>query len=469
MDGNHQDQSNYAGLVPELKRVLKSPELREMILKCLSCPRDLAAFEATCKEFRGYAGPIWDDFGKLKFGVSVTAGDNKKGLRRAAAVTGKGSPHIRFDIKEHFEFGVGLDSDSWRMACGSGYLVIRNDHNYGDRESEESDITYRDAGTLSFVKSDPIELADSVAVCGKQGMEIIVTSHFLEDEVTLARRCWLTAYRGGRRWRFNPQGFERVRVGARGIQLLGSESQLVAVTRDSIFLFTPNYDPSDSAPLLILQEASNVGGNGNLRADIRWSTEVASRTLPAGGAEKFGILTDNSDEDEVLSIWQAGEATVTKTIKQIHFDFSLRAYAFSERFVVASGYDNKIHIFDYNTSAPVAMCNDNDILKSRYHYFDHLEIIENSDILVSSSIEDDGLCIWNMQTGNLFKRYFRPVNHYTPRSMMRLPHLPLTFITLHEDAMTVWSFPLDERTREVIQSIARRETALNTQAELHVD
>jgi len=304
-------------------------------------------------------------------------------------------------------------------------------------------IVLRDASTLNFIRAMPTPMPGNwqVVICGRQGAEIIVTSNFRS----------VMAFQGNRTQGLEGYNFEG---NGNGIPMLGCETHLIVFGgRGEIFVFRAGIDP-------LLTHCHSVVIPGHFKGCpvCQWTAII----------NNFSFATENQ-ENNYIHIWSLDEtSSQIPSVKEIDaHDLNVQAIAVGERFIAACDGAKKIHVFEFNSGKKLysSLCDvseDEELGEDDVIFPVSMEPV--GDLLVSTSHVGHALCIWNMKSGHLLKRYthaFRQnqsdqlPNGVDVSSMIHLKHLP-AFVTMSSHAY-VWAFPDDSTHSKMISSIKRRE------------
>ena len=327
----------------------------------------------------------------------------------------------------------------------------------------------RDAFSLNYIRtmSSPIENWE-VAICGRVGSEIIVTSNYTE----------VCARRGNdvQIWNY----------GERGpiiIPLIGCETHLLVGNRDRVEIYRVN----------TAQEAEERTDDPEL------VSECSVTTLFSGGAnegdETIAHIAWGPTKSHFVVCFRnrlcvlafdksAGKASLTQTIAT---GVPIGNVALTDEYIVGASQRKKIYVWSLNTGnllhtdlCDVAEEDQIDVLTIANEVEEGgldisislalgLPFYCRGHILVSTSHLGCALCIWNVKTGKLLKRYNNSVEERHSQVLdddaiqcgndaTDMAYLEgLNAFLCMDRGMNVWSFPCNERQSRMAKSIRRRE------------
>mmetsp|Transcript_19369 Transcript_19369/g.55755 ORF Transcript_19369/g.55755 Transcript_19369/m.55755 type:complete len:483 (+) Transcript_19369:88-1536(+) len=416
----------------------------------------LCKLDAACKRSWRLTPNQWADRTMNRFGMSGGKGD----WIRANRLLRK---PIFTPLHDEGDFGYGdMFSGSPDVASNGNLVVAVTDD--GDEASawdrtfpgERDAIAFRDASSLNFMKllSSPISNW-KVAICGRTGSEIIVTS----DAIRIAAR------RGND---VQVMGFDPAMRDGNGLPLLGCETHLLSLVGNRIKLF--QVGPGTSNDLLILcQDVCVVGENTpveNSSSGFAWDNDKTHFVFACPQSEQLQIWRLDAAESKVSCV---------QTIN-VTGHLSINNVSIAGDFVAASCQMKKLHIWDRKSGTKMhTLCD-----VSKDEELEEDEAIHplgmktyGGSILVSTSHLGNALCIWNMKSGRLLKK------HHDAQFQGQTDLLPdgidvtgMTYVdTLNAFVcmtgyMTVWAFPITERQVDMMKSIQRREKWISRAAAL---
>ena len=357
-----------------------------------------------------------------------------------------------FRLQDEGDFGFGdMLAGSPDVTSNSNIVVAVSDdveHNTWDRRfpSETQAIALRDAFSLNFIKllSSPINNW-KVAICGRAGSEIIVTSNSQQISAQRGRDVQLRNVTG------------RMGGNTHGIPMLGCETHLLALAGNRLLLFAVG--TSDN--LLILRQNIRVHDNYDPAEDspsaFAWHDDQTH----------FAFAFPRSSQ---MQIWrldvQKSKAIHTNTLG-VADRLSIAQVAISDDFAVASCQMKKIHVWDRRTGVKMhTLCdvNEHEQLEPDEIIYPLCMQVYGGFFLVSASHLGNALCIWNMRTGELMRKY-RDAEDEGEADMLpdgvdvtSMTYVaPLNAFICMSGYMMVWAFPITKRQISMIKSIKRRE------------
>ena len=413
---------------------------------------DLCTFDALNKKFKSLTTEQWNIVTKDRFGMN----NGKEGWKI-------GTSFLRRPIFVHdvSDFGDEGDPGSPRVATNESIVV--------DVSDMASGIEIRTASTLNTIVNTASSRPSSVnsnwkvAICGRVGAEIIVTSN--NNKIC----AWDNV---------NPSGinFDFDTSSSSGIEIIGCETHLLVSHGGQIQVYEVNHEqergPDNNDTELL-----------SLRKDIRVEEgpadeyEAMDRRL-AWSPDKTHFIVGYPHR---ICIWKLdaanNEITLVKTITVS--DWEVTNVALSEDYIVASSKNKKVHIWKRSTGEKMVFGLQGGTGTTRdalcdvgvYDELDHEEEVVwplslscHGSILVSTSHIGCALCIWDMKTGKLLKRH-NEASEEGVAEMLTTGIADVTdmaylkrmnaFLCMGEFE-NMWVFPANQRQYDVAASIRNR-------------
>jgi hypothetical protein len=322
---------------------------------------------------------------------------------------------------------------------------------------EENAMGLRDLYSLNYFRTVPSPIVNmKVAICGKPGSEVIVTSNALQ----------IAARRGNELQQLSledidPDFSTRTVYADIGIPLLGCETHLILTAFGKIYLFQTGQENK----LLSLQQSLTFDSGSDQIGNpenMCWSPNNCHFAFSYKGSYCIRVWKFDAAAGEIEPV----QRVVVE--EDLLYDNTV---ALAESFVVVSCNEQKLHVFDRKGGQKVhTLCHVDEDEQVDFHALaDPLAMITMGDLLIASSHASshigNALCIWNLKTGQLLKRHNDALDKRIGRSRFRigtdvtgmvyLKHLN-AFATMNESTV-VWGFPTDETTKNMILLIRRRE------------
>lgn len=429
---------------------LYSGDLLEHMLSYASI-EDLCTLDALSKQFQALTQEYW----KKRVCEETGMSNGKEDWKRYVSFLREDTIYCQFADQGDHGYGHPL-TDTVRVATNGNIVVmVADDANYDDEQREfPSDVAevicVRDAYSLNFSRlvSSPISSLWEVAICGRIGCDIIVTSN----------RYGIVAIRGNDTQILHRDSTDKHMPHL----LLGCDTHLVTCFGKRLELYRVETDSSCSQLLLHKQStvATESGGDDDDATDnigISW------------GSDRSTFVYCHGTE---LSVWTLDIETDTMTKVQVinyegeeheEYDLVISRVSLGDKYIIGASDLRDIHLWDRNTGEklPHILCDEE---------VDRLEVDEVSGhlllwcfghILISSARLGNKLCIWDCSSGILLKEHRildldpLPVgNHLT--DIAYLPHLN-GFMLTASFYTAFLAFPINERQAEMTKSIKRRE------------
>ena len=247
----------------------------------------------------------------------------------------------------------------------------------------------------------------------------------------------------------------------------------IAVIGNSVLLYrvAPNYG------LVSLHKSTVLGrgchsGDEYYESSITWGADQ-SEFIIYHSLENFN---DGISGTYNISVWSfnADSHSCTARTQTIEAGVQLNDVALSEDFIAGSSADKKIHVWDRHTGEkkPFVLCD-----ASEEEELDCVDIIYpvrmscHGHMLVSTSHLGCAICIWNIKTGQLLKRYNdadeeRRVDMLPDgEDVMSMAYLKqLNAYICADGYLNIWTFPTNQTQYDTAVMIRNREEALRQSA-----
>ena len=397
--------------------------------------QDLCTLDLLSKQFQALTTKQWKKVTKERFGMD----NGKDGWRLGTSFLRE---PVVIKLNDDREEELGLYVGTPIVAANESIIAITSDL------TGDGGISIRDASTVNCIQTDYSEISGhirnwNITICGSVGSEIIVTS--INDQI-----C---AQRGNE--------YECVDYTTRalnGIQLIGSESHLIIPFDGKIEIYEVN--GVGESTLLSLQrsvsvEEGAVDGIGFINELIAWGPDKSCFVV--GYPHQICVWNFDAVKNTI---------SLANTITVNDWEVSTGNVALAEDYIIAATKYKQIHIWDRITGAKVfdALC-DTDVddigmlIEDDFIY--PLRMSIHGHILVTTSHIGNGLCVWDMKTGQLLHEYRWDEDE--PTAMVYLKHingflLPCLKLT-SGGCMKIWSFPTNQNQSERAVSISRQEGA----------
>lgn len=424
---------------------LYDDDLAEVMFKFASI-KCLCKLDILCKRTKRTTPSRWAEKTMSRLGLA----GGKRDWRHYHVLVVLGPTFFRLEDEGDFGFGDMLAGSPDVTSNGNIVVAVSDEVDAWDRRypGESQAIALRDAFSLNFVKllSSPINNW-KVAICGRAGSEIIVTSNNRQISAQRGQDVQLRDFTG------------QMSANAHGIPMLGCETHLLALAGNRLLLFAVG----SSDNLLILRQNTLVTDNyvydpaEDSPSAFAWHDDQSH----------FAFAFPRSSQ---IQIWRLDvEHSKAFYIKSIGVDdrLSIVHVALSDDFVVASCQMKKIHIWDRRTGTKMhTLCDveEHEQLEPDEIIYPLCMHVYGGFFLVSASHLGNALCIWNMRTGELMRKYNDAEDQ---REVDMLPDgidvtsmtyvAPLNAFICMSGHMMVWAFPMTTRQISMVKSIKRRE------------
>ena len=178
------------------------------------------------------------------------------------------------------------------------------------------------------------------------------------------------------------------------------------------------YKVVSTSELLTLLQSEVLGRACTYEADIANDNERFTNRIAWGDDEAHFIVyhslenfNDASNGTREISVWHfdADADNNISLLQTIEAGIELRAVALAEDYVVGASKDKKIHVWDRHTKEKKwdGLCDiaDEDDQLEDYDIIYPLHLSCHGHMLITTSHFGCALCVWNMKTGRLEKRY----------------------------------------------------------------
>jgi len=418
---------------------------------------DLCTLDIINKQFKSLTTNQWNIVTKERFGMN----NGKEGWKM-------GTSFLRPPKFVHNAGGYeGADGGSPHVAANENIIAYTSDF----KVNANASIELRDASTLNTINLRPSPISNwKVAICGREGAEIIVTSN--------GRK--ICAQRRDNEVSYNVQQLDFDTNTGCGIETIGCETHLIVAHDGRVQLYE-----------VINEQLEQVGHGG----DTNNNTELISLRKDI---QVEGGVVDYDDEEELMEeklawspdkthfivgyphqicVWkfeaETNEITLTKTIDTA---WEVNNVALAEDYIVASSKNKRVHIWNRNTGDKMvytsmymtkhSLCDVGitEQLWNASHW--PLQLSCHGRILVSTSHIGCALCIWDMKAGKLLKRHNEAkeqgVVQMLPRGifsevtdMAYLQQLN-AILCMTAEYENMWVFPTNQRQLDMATSIHQR-------------
>lgn len=419
-------------------------DLSKKIL-CFASASDLCTLDILNKQFQRVTIDPWRTITEDTFGMKNGKEDWKIG-----------SAFLREPVFMHLtddgDYGYGDMYSGTASVAANGSIVVavaddveESTWSHRTYPDERFGIGIRDARTLNYIRTVPSPINNwRVAICGRVGSEIIVTTNCTQ----------ICARRGNdvQTWQYD--------LIPGGVPVIGCETHLIVAIGDTIEIYGVNRvgEGGDASELISLHQSvtARTGERHEIMQNISW------------GPDKSHFIVCHPQQ---ICVWKfdvgTGNASLTQTI--VTTDLCINNVSLADDYIVASSDDKKLHIWNRTTGEKLLILCDVD----EEDELDMDDIIYplsmscHGHILVSTSHQGCALCVWNMNTGELLKRYIdadeeRHVDMLPDgidaTDMAYLEHLN-AFLCM-TGFMNIWAFPTNKRQSDMAKSIRRREERL---------
>lgn len=423
---------------------LYSGDLGERLLSYASAS-ELCKLDALDKQFRGLTPTSWGKIANERFGMK----NGKGGWRMGTSLLRK-PVYIHINTAPDFESMYYAGSPC--VTTHNSLVAVTSDD--WDEEGAPIGIGLYNSQDLSYLGPRGELGGWKVGMAGPPGEELFITNYMNR------------LYFGRGAGRDYVQDFPSNR-NSDGIPAIGCETHVIIVTGNTLNLY--KLTSVDDAAIALCQSvllgrgcrnnedhfknAIVWGGNQTSEFVVYHSLETTSDTLPATCE-----LSAWSLDAEVDRLSQT--LTIQPGVK-------LADVAMAEDFIVGSSNNKKIHVWDRHTSEkkPFILCDveEEDQLEEN-ECIHPLRMSCHGHMLVTASHLGCALCVWNLKTGKLLKKYNDAVearrvdmlpDGFDVTSMAYLKHLN-GFICA-SGYLDVWTFPMSQSQKEMALTIRRRE------------
>jgi hypothetical protein len=411
----------------------------------------LCALDATCISFQTATNQHWGRLAQEKFGIQKERG--KLAWRQGMALVKPKHREI-FVLRDPEEYDCMYAGSPQTATNGSILVHCSDDMDAG------ADITYagndamvfRDAKTLSFMRTRAcaIPMPWKIAICGPEGAEVIVTSNISKMAGQQGNRSQEIVWDEILKDKEVPNNSQD-----RGTQLLGSETHLIALFRGNIHIFIPGVNP-------LLSYASSVPCFPDMSSRSEFHCEAICWASDEEVSHTFAL----SCQDKCVSLWkldvQSSQAEHIRDIQDDDDEISgnFDSISLSNCFVACSR-SSRVYIFDRESGKKLHnLCDLEDEDKDvDFDTVYPLTMEAVGDLLVTTSIYGCALCVWQMRTGTLLRRYedaferriaYRHPEGSDVASMVRLKGWDCTAFVTNGGGLMLWAFPEDTKGKEIL-------------------
>ena len=393
--------------------------------------QDLCTLDLLSKQFQALTTKQWKKVTKERFGMD----NGKDGWRLGTSFLRE---PVVIKLTDEGEDEWGLYMGSPKVAANESITAITSDMTGND------EISILDASTLNYIQTDDSDITNfNITICGSVGSEIIVTSN--TDQIYAQRESESHHESESQCWDYTKRALH-------GIQSIGSESHLIIPFNGKIEIYEVN-GVGESTLLSLRRSVSVEKGAGDEDGFIN--------ELIAWGPDKSCFVVGYPHQ---ICVWNfdavKNNISLANTITV--YDWEVINVALADDYIIAATKYKQIHIWDRITGAKVfdALC-DTDVddidmlIEDDFIY--PLRMSIHGHILVTTSHIGNGLCVWDMKTGQLLKRHEYQREEDEPTAMVYLKHIN-GFLCM-VGCMKIWSFPTNQNQSERAISIRRRKVA----------
>ncbi|KAL9178388.1 hypothetical protein ACHAXT_000035 [Thalassiosira profunda] len=447
--GVHPEEEQYADLLS-----LLSGDLGGKVLS-YAAASDLCAIDAVSKRFGRLTNAPWAGITKKRFGMTHLHG--KEGWKIGVSFLRE---PIFVRMVDSGDYGYGGKFGGSPIIATNGSIVAVGQYPIGYEEERTfpdvmmGGIAVRDAYSLNYFRTMPSPIENwRVAICGRVGSEIIVTS--------TSRK--IAAQRGNDEVTIDAEkDFEDRLHDVNGIPLIGCETHLFAPGCNSVEMFRVEND----ATLISHCKSATTAEIQHCEFDV----ETSNQSIAWGPDSHFVTCHTNR-----IIVWKFdAESEDISPVQQVSDvpKSNLLNVALAEDYIIGS-HNRKLHVWDRRTGEKVCILCDVD-------EEDELEMNEDNmvfcllmschgNILVSTSHIGCALCVWDLTTGKLLKRHNQAEEQGFVKMMpdglgdtTGMAYLyELNAFVCMEERMYAWLFPTDDFQRDMAESIQRREEGVS--------
>ena len=343
---------------------------------------ELCKLDLLSKDFRGLTTKIWTERTYERFGMK----NGKDGWRMGTSFFRE---PVYFHINRHPTYGDMYYAGSPHVTANDSLIAIDTDDG-GDEYAPEGTGIY-DATDLSYL-GPRAGGGWRTALAGPKENEVLVTS--MSNRLDFRREA--ITHRQHFQNNRNPDG----------IYMIASETHVVIMIGNTLHLYKIVSDDR----LVELCQSKPLGRNSNdgeyYNAAIAWGEDRSSEFIVY-----YGITEeDDTPVTSTITVWTLD--TEADDIIQAHTigtSVILREVVLGEDFIVGSCGRKMIHVWDRHTGEKTQdlLCDieEDDDQLSPIDIIHHLRMSFHGHILVTTSHIGVAICIWNVKTGRLLKRY----------------------------------------------------------------
>jgi WD40 repeat protein len=333
---------------------------------------------------------------------------------------------------------------------------------YMDFPFGRNGISMRDANTLNFIRTVESPVPNwNVAICGRLGCEIIVTSN----------PAGLSAFRGDQRkvWSLNSNETLRGAQGSHAFPILGCENHLLVVTCYRVYLFKVGAGDED----LVVQKMAVPIGGSDTESRVSKACSPPENVAWSPCRAYFSFYDKQTRQ---ICIWEYSDENESITpINSISAgDLSITTVALSESYVIGTSSQKKFSVWDHQSGKLChrELCDvvdttggDSDSENDELIWALRMFVVDG-DFLAATSRQGNALCFWNLRKGKLLKRHtdaFEKIADELPDGVdvTSMEHLiDLNAFVCMQGTMMVWAFPSNTKQKKKIASIRRREKSI---------
>jgi hypothetical protein len=439
---------------------LYSGDLGERLLSYAS-GMELCKIEVLNKRFSELTTDAWVTVTNDRFGMK----NGKEGWKLGTSFLRK--PvfiYINMSPDHHSMYYAGFPNVTSHNSLFAVVTDVREDEDY---EAPEG-INMYNANNLKYIGY--LEQDGSrTTMAGPAGDEVFITNN--NHDLSFCRH------------NFDEQYIHYANNMARNVPVLGCRTHVIVVTGNTLKLYKLTSNTNDSTYVLECQSVSLGRACNNDDIDENGFTNEYFNNSISWGRNEFDFVVYHSVDnwrDGVpgtceISVWglDALANQITRT-QYIEARIGLENVAMSEDFIVGASKDKKMHVWNRHTKEklPYILCDvdeedeldDDDIISP-------ICMSIHGHILVANSHLGAALCIWNVKTGQLLRKYNDAVEEGRTdllpdgpdaSSMAYLKQLNGFILTT--GYLNVWAFPTNQVQKDKVLAIRTREEDLRQNA-----
>ncbi|GKY92262.1 hypothetical protein MPSEU_000197300 [Mayamaea pseudoterrestris] len=464
---------------------------------------DLKAIDATCRGFQSLTDPHWKTFAMAEFGIDLDSGGKSSWRKGRSLVKPKYGPCI-FKLIDPPEYGW-LYAGSPIAKANDNFLVWSSDDIGSGLTNadifDETPMAFRDTRTLNFIRTRNCPFPPHVlAICGPECAEIVLAANNSGD---------LSAHRGETTQIIDwatilPDG--QMSIGY--IELLGSKTHAIALCCGYIHLFSVGTQSllNHISSTMMLPDISSMNFDAPFGACWGSNSSVGSITFAFACVPcKIHIWSLDETNNQLIHVQDVEyypENTANMEERDRHDDAIIehlggadppasalyQTIAVTDRYVAGNVDDGIVQVYDRSTGerlhnliekehpGPDGFDDDDDDEDEALLY--PIYMVAIGDLLVTSSMRGNAICVWQMKTGTLLKSYYqtftRRISYPLPSgvpvtSMVLLPNFGCTAFVTVAGELTVFAFPENAKEEKKLDLMKQREAIARKRSHDAVD